>query len=177
MARRLFAIAALAWIAASCGPGPLPDLPSRHREYDYRADWFPTQSEDRLPLDVAIFSGRIDDVHALLEAGADPSARWSQSGDHFPLQEVLDPGGWPVTEPGETVRLLLKHGADPNAKWCPFESRSTVWGDSGCMSAKGMTALMFAALSGRADIVEPLLQAGGDASPRNWMGASALDYA
>ena len=156
--------------------GPLPEFPQRHR--DYKADWFPTQSEDRLPLDVAIYSGRIDDVRALLEAGADPNARWGQSGDYFPLQEVLNPGGWPVTEPGETVRLLLKHGADPNAKWCPFESRGPSEGSSpSCVSAKGMTALMFAAILGRADIVEPLLQAGADARPRNWMGGSALDYA
>jgi len=154
----------------------MPEVPQRHP--DYKADWFPTQSEDRLPLDVAIYSGRLDDVRALLEAGANPNARWGMSGDRFPLQEVLDSGGYQVTDPAETVRLLLKHGADPNAKWCPYESRGpSEWGSPSCTSAKGMTALMFASTAGRADIVEPLLQAGADAHAKNWVGASALDYA
>lgn len=175
MTRQLLAIAALALIAASCGPGPLPDIPSRHP--DYKADWFQTRSEDRLPLDVAIYSGRIDDVRALLEAGADPNARWSQSGDRFPLQEVLNSGGYPTTDPAETVRLLLKHGADPNTRWCPFESRRPSEWSPSCVSAKGATALTTAAMVGRADIVDPLLQAGADPRARNWMGGSALDYA
>ena len=175
MARTLLAIAALALIAASCGPGPLPEIPPRHP--DYKADWFPTQSEDRLPLDVAIYSGRLDDVRALLRRGADPNARWGQSGDRFPLQDVFNSGGNPVTDPTETVRLLLQHGADPNAKWCPFESRGPSEWTPSCESATGSTALMIAAMAGRADIVEPLLQAGADASPRDWLGGSALDYA
>ena len=47
MGRTLLAITALALIAASCSPGPLPEIPPRHP--DYKADWFPTRSENRLP--------------------------------------------------------------------------------------------------------------------------------
>ena len=135
--------------------------------------------EDPLPLDIAIQSGDLDEVRRLLEQGANPNARWSQSGDRFPLQDVLEGSsyGYRIDDPTEVIRLLLRHGADPSAKWCPFESRGPSEFGPSCTSARGMTALMLAATAGRVEIVEPLLEAGADASARNWVGGSALDYA
>ena len=178
MALRFLTAACVFVVGINCGPGPLPPVPSRADRIDYRKDWFPTDSDEPFPLDIAIRTNRIDEVRNLLERGADPNRRWGQSGDHFPLQEVLDSGGYQVTAPAETVQLLLNYGADPNAKWCPFESRGpSELGIPSCVSAKGMTALMMAAIVDRADIVRALLAAGADARPRNWHGGSALDYA
>jgi len=161
----------------ACGPGPLPTLPSSPHasDLDRDRDWFPTDSDDLFPLDVAIAANRIDEVRRLLEKGANPNLRWGQTGDHFPLQEVLDPGGYSMSEPTEAVRLLLEHGGDPNARWCPFESRT--FDNSGCVSARGATALTFAAATGRTDVVELLLNAGADPAARDWLGISALDAA
>lgn len=113
----------------------------------------------------------------MLESGANPNRRWGQSGDHFPLQEVLDTGGDLTPDPVDTVQLLLAHGADPNARWCPFESRGSYGGGPVCTTRTAMTPLIFAAAVGSREIVELLLQAGADPRPRDWGGESALDYA
>ena len=157
----------------ACGPGPLPPLPERYP--DPRQDRFPSDSDDPLPLDVAILRGNLDEVRRLLEQGANPNARWS-GGDRFPLQEILESRG--LNDPVEAARLLLKHGADPNAKWCPFESRGPSYdGGPSCTTATALTPLMFATFWGSRDIVQMLLDAGADPSVRDWGEASALDYA
>ena len=165
----------------ACAPGPLPEpAPSpkvTDPATDYRKDWFPTNSEDPLPLHRAILDDNIGEVRKLLEQGADPSARWKDSGDGFGLQLVLDHEGfgYHVSDPTEVIRLLIKHGADPNAKWCPFEWRGPYrWS---CRSAQGLTPLMGAANAGLTEAVAMLLEAGADAAPRNWNGESALDLA
>jgi ankyrin repeat protein len=163
----------------ACDPGPLPRPPASpdYRDANYVRDSFGSDSDSPFPLDYAIRSDRIDEVRKLLQQGANPNLRWGQTGDHFPLQEVLDGGGNDVKAPAEMVRLLLSHGADPNAKWCPFESRApNEWGPS-CTSARGSTPLLFAAASGDREIVGLLLSAGADASVRDWYDGSALDYA
>jgi ankyrin repeat protein len=161
---------------AGCDPGPLP-TPAPHPDLRRIArDSFPTNSDDPLPLDIAIRTNRLDDLQRLLESGANPNLRWGQSGDHFPLQEAVDSAGYRKTHVRDVVALLLTHGADPNAKWCPFESRG---GGSGapCTSARASTALMFAAGAGETEVVELLLNAGADPHPRDWNGISALDVA
>jgi len=147
--------------SVACDPGPMPEIPRRLTDAERRADWFPSTSYDPYPLDEAILVDRVDEVRRLLESGTSPNRRWSQSGDRFPLQEVVDKGGQNISNDTEIVRLLLAHGADPNAKWCPFESRGPSYGDGeSCSSAKGMAALSYAAILGRRDIVGLLLQAG-----------------
>jgi ankyrin repeat protein len=174
-------VAVLVVVAAcACDPGPPPEVPSRAERVDYKKDWFPTSSEEPLPLDAAIQRGDLSEVRRLLAAGANPNARWSQSGDRFPLQEVLEgrPFGYRIDDPAELIRLLLKHGADPNAKWCPFESR--VSHDSVgpvCTSDSAMTPLMRASFTDSREIVAMLLAAGADPTQRDWGRASALDYA
>src|SRR5687768_8955908 len=152
----IVALALAALLAVACDPGPLPQVPHRVDRGDYKKDWFPSKSEVPLPLDIALQSGDVAEMRRLLDGGADPSARWSDSGDRFPLQEVLEGNsfGYRITDPEEMVRLLLEHGADPSMKWCPFESRGPSDGFPSCTSANGMTPLMLAAMAGRVVIVE-----------------------
>jgi len=172
-------VAVLATVA--CGsPGPLPPVPSSPdpRDSNYFRDRFPTDSDIPFPLDDAIRENRLDDMQRLLQQGANPNLRWGQSGDHFPLQEVLDTGGgYSLSDSVAAVRMLLEHGADPNAKWCPFESRGGSESFPSCRSAHAATPLMFAARAGSIEIVDLLLRAGADPSPRDWFNGSALDYA
>lgn len=166
----LFVIASLA-----CEPGPLPANTPRPR--DDRSDRFPSESLKPWPLDQAILDSDLERLRALLEKGADPNKRWGQSGDRFPLQDLLDHHGAPRPDTLDAARLLIEHGAGPNARWCPFNSRSK-WGNrAGCVSASGATPLMFAAAAGLGDVVELLLNAGADPAATDWNGGSALDYA
>lgn len=182
MAKVTVALVAVLTGITACGPGQLPPLPRPPDSFDsrdsaYVRDWFPTDSSEPFPLDRAIRMDRLDEVRQLLEQGANPNRRWGQSGDHFPLQEVLDSGGGGVSDPIEAVRLLLDHGADPNARWCPFESRGGYPAMSSCRSAQAATPLIFAAMAGSVEIVELLLRAGADPSRRDWLNGAALDYA
>src|SRR5688572_12650402 len=163
----------------ACGPGPPPAPPASpdYRDPNYLRDSFRSDSDDPFPLDDAIRSGRLDEMRQLLQQGANPNLRWGQTGDHFPLQEVLDSGGYGVTNLAESVKLLLSHGADPNAHWCPFESRGRSEWRLSCTSARGASALIFAAALGSSEIVELLLAAGADPTHRDWNNGSALDYA
>ena len=45
---------------------------------------------DPLPLNHAVLKDDIVTVRALLEAHADPNARWSAHGDHIALQEAIE---------------------------------------------------------------------------------------
>lgn len=162
----------------ACGPGPLPEIPRTPTDEERKKDWFPSASYDPYPLDLAIGRDQLEEARQLLKDGADPNRRWGQSGDRFPLQEVIDTGGLKISDPAAVIRLLLKHGADPNAKWCPFETRGLAPpGYASCTSAKGMTALIYATMPGHRDVVAVLLQAGADPQPRDWSGRSALDFA
>jgi hypothetical protein len=70
------------------------------------------------PLDEAVMRDEPALVLALLEAHADPTARWSSHGDRFPLQEVLEiqSYGRRSTHREQIMRVLLSHGADPNQR-------------------------------------------------------------
>jgi hypothetical protein len=134
---------------------------------------------DAMPLDSAIAWGRPDVVRVLLEAGADPNARWTSRGDRFPLQEAIEP--WYADSHRhrrEIVGLLLQHGADPNARWCPFESRQGAPPlMPACESSGGVTPLIAAAFYDQADTTYLLLDAGADPAALDGQGFSALDYA
>ena len=163
-----------------CTSDPLPVAQSPH-PVDTR-DRYPTDSYDApQPLYLAIGQDDVQAVRRLLDAGANPRARWGDSGDHHPLQAATEPysGYHPKTHSPEIVRLLLAHGADPNARWCPFESRGTRDGmtEPPCTSAKGVTPLIMAALFDQSDIVKSLLAAGADPRLRDWLGISAIGRA
>jgi ankyrin repeat protein len=136
--------------------------------------------EDLTPLDWAVVRDRPDMVRVLLEAGADPNARWSRSGDRFPLQEAIEsqPFGGIRQHRREIIKLLLQHGADPNQRWCPFESRGGAPPlMPACESDSGTTPLLAAAWLDQADTTYLLLDAGADPALQDGRGKSALDDA
>jgi ankyrin repeat protein len=115
--RALLALALLALMSA-CDASPMPPVKRGLTDQGRVADRFPHKSEVALPLDDAIRKGDIETARSLLERGEDPNARWSQSGDYFPLQEVLarQSMGYQIADPAALVDLLLKSGADRNLK-------------------------------------------------------------
>jgi ankyrin repeat protein len=132
--------------------------------------------EEPLPLDEAVINDHVPRVRALLEAKADPNARWSTRGDRFPLQEAIEARSYanPSAHRAEIMQLLLEHGADPNQRWCPFESRG---GSGGCVSKWGTTPLLMAVAINDAAATFLLLGAGADPLLEDSYGANALDVA
>jgi ankyrin repeat protein len=143
------------------------------------------EPEARTPLDAAILRGDVARVGALLDAGANPRARWSTSGDRHALEGAMawmqhnGRGRTGGNDGREIVRLLLRHGASPDARWCPGNSRGPTDGmlTPPCTSARGMTTLFMASSMDDAGLVYLLLDAGADPRLEIWSGASALDYA
>lgn len=134
--------------------------------------------DGKLPLDQAIWTDDVDLVRALLEAKADPNARWSYYGDRFPLQGAVElrQFGRPAAHRLEMIQLLLDYGADPNQRWCPFETRdaSSQWG---CLSDGGIVASHWAASQGDGALTVELLAAGADPAIEDQFGTSPLDVA
>ncbi len=159
----------------------MPDVPRRLpiEKIDFKKYWFPTDSDNPLPLDLALQSGDLAEVRRLLRERTNPNLRWGESGDRFPLQDVLegDSYGYRIADPAEALALLLNHGADPNARWCPFETRGISEWRPICTAERGMTPLNFAAIIGHRPTVELLLAAGADPQSRDFTGRSPLDYA
>jgi ankyrin repeat protein len=136
-------------------------------------------NDEALPLAYAIWHDRPELVRALLEAGADPNARWGDHGDRFALQTAIErlPIRSSFRYEAWIIRLLLQYGADPNARWCPGDTRRAGPGSTGCESERSATPLMFAALANDAEVVFLLLDAGADPTYEDHLGADALDYA
>jgi ankyrin repeat protein len=162
----------LAAISIACGSPELPHLPGQ-------PDDDRSYAEDPFPLDAAILADNVDAVRSALDAGADPNARWSSHGDHFPLQEAIDAGSYGAERKhrAEIVRLLLRHHADPDARWCPFESRGGFLESRGCQTETGFTALTAAAAYDQADTTYLLLDAGANPLLQDARSGSALEYA
>ena len=131
-----------------------------------------------LPLDDAVMHDDIGLVQALLDAHADPNARWGSHGDRFPLQEALE--RWThesvADRRGQIIRVLGEHGADVNQRWCEFESRGQDESDA-CTSPFGVTPLLMAAMQDDPGAVFLLLQAGANARLENQFGSNALEDA
>jgi ankyrin repeat protein len=134
---------------------------------------------DPLPLDNAVMKDDPALVLGLLEAHADPTARWSSHGDRFPLQEALEAQsyGRPSTHRDQILRILLTHGADPDQRWCPFESRGDDQSQHSCVSRYGVTPLIWASAADEPGTTFLLLQAGADPTLEDQFGANALDRA
>jgi ankyrin repeat protein len=111
----------------------------------------------------------------LLSVGADPNQRVTGKADWPPLAVAIR------NRDAQSASVLLAHGADPNARWCspvvyPFDTKPQST-PSGCDSAHGRTALMWAALSDDVDMIEVLLESGGDKTLRDWENRTARDHA
>jgi len=137
---------------------------------------------------------QVETLRVLLEAGADPNARYAE--ELTPLMLVVRSD----SEPLAAVKTLIKHGADVNAK-CDCSACDPRSGSHGCgalliAASKGhrdtvmalldkgarvndqtdanRTALM---LTGKADIVRTLLQKGADPNIQDSEGKTALMWA
>jgi len=136
-------------------------------------------ASEPLLLDEAITMDSLDVVRALLEAHADPNARWTEEGDRFPLEEAIEARSYGIarTHRVQIIRLLLDHGADPNARWCLFESRQSNDGMKGCTSAEGVSSLTLSAAGGDIEVVRMLLDAGADRTVRDASSRTAEAWA
>ncbi|MGQ0734830.1 MAG: ankyrin repeat domain-containing protein [Acidobacteriota bacterium] len=104
-----------------------------------------TRLGEQTPLLMASQIGHTGLVDVLIKAGADPKA--ATSNGTTPLMLAAASGSAP------TVNLLLQHGADPNA----------------VESARGESALMFAAAYNRVEAMQALLARGA-----NWRAATKV---
>jgi ankyrin repeat protein len=105
-------------------------------------------------LHLAAFSGVPDAVQLLLDHGADVHARARSKFRNTPLAVALLDGQL------ATAKVLLAHGADPLVR-----------------QALGLTPLHEAALLGRRDLIDALLDAGAEINSRADDGRTALTEA
>lgn len=103
------------------------------------------------PLHVATHFGHNEAVTVLLEAGADPVARSTNSSRNYPIHIAV------ASKNLGLVRLLLEWGADPDAT-----------------EAQGRTALLLAAEGGDVPVVEALLESGAGPDSVDSTGRSAI---
>lgn len=103
-------------------------------------------------LSLAVRERHLEMVSLLLASGADVNAT-SKDRNYTALMDAAQIGEVKI------VQLLLKNNADPNTQ-----------------SKDGQTALILAVGRQDVDVIESLLQSGGDYSLKDGMGMSALDY-
>ncbi|HUL04944.1 MAG TPA: ankyrin repeat domain-containing protein [Candidatus Acidoferrum sp.] len=103
----------------------------------------------RTPLHWAVMGGRAETVRLLLERGAAVDARDKRS--YTPLALIQDSA--------DVARLLIEHGADPNA------------------SLEGWTVLLYLAMFQPPEVLEPLIEAGGDLHAKAPDGRGILEHA
>jgi len=128
-------------------------------------------------LMLAAWYGRDNVVKELLDRGADVNAK----SDDYDQTALMFAATKCSTD---TIIALIDKGADVNAK--PAKGKHGIFGTTGIgqevnspniITEKGMTALMLAAASGRADNVIALLDNGADVNARNENGRTALMWA
>ncbi|KAJ7736575.1 ankyrin repeat protein, partial [Mycena maculata] len=110
-----------------------------------------------MPLHIAVQGGNIEIVARLLEAGADPTARFAEP-ECQPLHLAVEQGDM------EIATLLLDHGAHVNDFYGWY-----VYGDS-------QSPLHIACQEGPRDMVKLLLDRGADLEARGHYG-TALGFA
>ncbi len=109
-------------------------------------------------LVIAVSQKKAPEVQLLLDAGADPNARYTDTAGKLrnaPAVQFAAANG-----SVEMLRLLAKAGADLNAA-----------------DATGLTPLMAAAFMGHSDVVDALLKAGAAREGRDEAGYTALMFA
>ena len=116
------------------------------------------------------FMNQIECVRLLLEAGVDPNAGDSRTGE-TPLHATMTKAH---EDRSEAVRLLLDAGADPNRATIPGLPTHGFWRD---VRTRGETPLHRAAAFGSPETIELLLAAGADKSLRDANGDSPLSWA
>jgi ankyrin repeat protein len=109
-------------------------------------------------LHLASFFGHPETVRALIEAGADVSARTSNALDNQPLHAAV--AGSEARARLACARLLVAEGADVNGR-----------------QSGGYTPLMSAAQNGDEDLAELLLARGADPTLEDDQGLSAMAHA
>jgi ankyrin repeat protein len=109
-------------------------------------------------LHLACFFGHPETVRALIEAGADVSARTTNALDNQPLHAAV--AGSEAQARLACARQLVEEGADVNAR-----------------QSGGYTPLMSAAQNGDEDLAELLLARGADPTLEDDQGLSAMAHA
>lgn len=157
------------------------------------------EAKRQIPFFQAVSGEDFVALRQFLEAGEDPNSV-AIVGGFTPLYSACFGSSFAPEKSLQAVRLLLEYGADPNKK---FDYDSMIDGrlerdlrvlmmagtaeiaeallaagaQVNVASATGVTPLMRAAGSGRADVVRVLMNAGADASARRDDGRMAADLA
>jgi ankyrin repeat protein len=113
---------------------------------------------------------KVEAVRWLLSAGADPNV--ASDNGMTPLLATLSMADRAQADVLERVRVLLAAGARTDAAY--RNVKDTLCDD---LHPRGTTALMLAAAAGWLSVVEALLEAGADVTPRNRKGQTALTLA
>ena len=165
-------------LGAGCSSDPVV-VPSVGRDDASPVGFNTSYPNSPTPLSHAVMDDDVALVRALLDSGADPNARWTGTGDRYPLLDAIDggPSRHQLQQRDAIVRLLLAHGADPHLRHCPYESRRPAAELPACTNGLGMTPLMMAALNDRVDAAYRLLDAGARPLDVEWFDGTALDIA
>jgi len=105
------------------------------------------------PLHYAAEAGAIDAVQALLDGGVEVDVRIDQG--RSPMMNIIKEGKSGYGSP--VVKVLLDNGADPNLQ-----------------DNSGSTALHYAAMNGRVDIIQLMIEHGASLDLTNDLGNTAL---
>ncbi len=155
------------------GMGPLltfhPDVIAYLLERGADPDLQTNESGAPVLLGLA-FMNQVECVRLLLDAGADPKAGDSRTGE-TPLHAAITKAH---EDRSEVVRLLLDAGADPNRATIPGIPTHGFWRDA---RTRGETPLHRAAAFATPETIELLLAAGADKSLRDANGDSPLSWA
>jgi len=151
----------------------LGDLPSIQALLNAGADVNAAQAEGETPLMAAAAAGSVEAVRLMLAKGADVNAK-EKAADQTALMWAANEGHLKV------VDALLEAGANPNAagkvtslprEAPPFAAGGRMWTD---YTSGGLTALMFAARQGEADVIARLIDGGANPNTANPDGLTAL---
>ncbi|HEY1120272.1 MAG TPA: ankyrin repeat domain-containing protein [Haloferula sp.] len=126
---------------------------------------------DSSPLEAAAYNGQAEACDLLLQAGADPNATYSPTGETV-LHQVITKSGDPRRT--HIVKALIAAGADVSKQTTPGASTLSFARD---IRTRGETPLHRAAAYGDVEMIEALVAAGADKSARDINGDSPLTWA
>jgi ankyrin repeat protein len=160
------------------GMGPLLTFTPAVAEYLLANGADPNRqtNENGCPVLIGIaYVNQLECVRLLLEAGAEPNATTSNTGE-TPLHAALSGAGENISAADRhaVVKLLIEHGADPNRRTIPGQATLAYWRD---VRTRGETPLHRAAAYAPEQTVAFLLKSGADKTIRDANGDSPQSWA